>query len=108
MTSVTTKFLSWESHISILASKASHRVGILHYAKSFLGPPELLNTYKAFIRSLMEYCSPLWAGAPTSHLSQLHAVEAKTFRIIGISHGEAECLGLSLSLIAGRSVVFVF
>ena len=27
--------------------------------QSFLGPPELLTTYKAFVRSLMEYCSPL-------------------------------------------------
>ena len=63
----------------------------------FLGPPELLTTYKAFVRSLMEYCSPLRADAPASHLSQLHAVETKAFRIIGISHGEAESLSLSLS-----------
>ena len=89
--------LSWESHISNLASKASRRLGILRSAKSFLSPPELLTTYKAFVHSLMEYCSPLWAGAPASHLSQLHAVETKAFWIIGISHGEAESLGLSLS-----------
>ena len=44
----------------------------------------------------MEYCSPLWAGAPASHLSRLHAVEIKAFRIIGISRNEAESLGLSL------------
>ena len=89
--------LSWESHISNLASKAIHRLGILRYAMSFLGTPELLTMYKAFIRSLMEYCTPLWAGAPTSHRSQFHAVETKEFRIIGISHDEAESLGLSLS-----------
>ena len=45
----------------------------------------------------MEYCSPLWAGAPASHLSWLHAVETRTFRIIGISRNEAESLGLSLN-----------
>ena len=44
----------------------------------------------------MEYCSPLWAGAPTSHLSRLHAVETKAFMIIGISRDEAESFGLSL------------
>ena len=48
--------LSWESHISNLASKASRRLGILHRAKSFLGTPELLTTNKAFVRNLMEYC----------------------------------------------------
>ena len=51
--------LSWESHISNVASKANRRLGILHRAKSLLGPPELLTTYKAFILSLMEYFSPL-------------------------------------------------
>ena len=45
--------LSWESHISNLASKASRRLGILRCAKSFFGPPELLTTYKAFVHSLM-------------------------------------------------------
>ena len=45
----------------------------------------------------MEYCSPLWAGGPTSQLSRLHAVETKAFKIIGISCDKAESLGLSLS-----------
>ena len=40
-------------------------------------------------------------------LSRLHAVETKAFRIIGISRDEAESLGLSLSLTAGRSLVFL-
>ena len=46
--------LSWESHISNLASKASRGLGILRRAKYFLGPPELLTTNKAFVHSLME------------------------------------------------------
>ena len=61
--------LSWESHISKLASKASHRLGTLCCAKSFLGTPELPTTNKAFICSLMEYCFPLRAGSPASHLA---------------------------------------
>ena len=57
----------------------------------------------------MEYCSPLWAGAPASHLSWIHAVETKAFRIIGISRDEAESLGLSLShrkQVGGLSVFY--
>jgi len=80
--------LSCKIHISKLPSKASRRLDIFHCAKSFLGPPELLITCKPFGCSKMEYSSPLWAGAPTSHLFQLHAVETKAFRIIGISHRE--------------------
>ena len=55
----------------------------------------------------MEYCSPLRAGAPASHLARLHAVEIKTFRVIDISCDEAESLGRS-SFNADRSMVFVF
>ena len=51
--------------------------------------------------------SPL-VGAPASHLSRLHAVETKAFRIIGISHDEAESLGLSLSHRRQVGVLSVF
>ena len=54
--------LSWESHISNLASKSSCRLGILHCEKSFLGAPELATINKTFISSLMEYCSRLPSG----------------------------------------------
>ncbi len=84
-------------------------VGILCQAKSFLGTPELLTTYKAFICSSMEYCSPLWAGAPASHLARLHAVETKAFRIIGISRDEANSKGFSLThrrQVGGLSVFY--
>ena len=66
--------LSWASHISKLASKASHQMGILSHTKSLIGTPECISTYKAFIHSVMEYCSPIWAGSPASHLAQLDAM----------------------------------
>ena len=69
------------------------RLGLLCCANSFLGTPELLSTYKAFIHSSLDHCSPLWA---VSHLAHLDAVETKAFMIIGISHDEAESMGLSL------------
>ena len=83
-------------------------MGILHRAKFFLGTPELQFTYKAFIRSLMEYCSPLWADCPASHLAQPDAMETKVFNINGISHDEAESMGLSLHHRRQFGVFFVF
>ena len=56
--------LSWESHISNLASKVSRRLGILRRAKTFLGTPELPTTYKTFVRNLMgALLSPLDWGS---------------------------------------------
>ena len=81
--------LSLANHISKLVFKASHRRGILHHSKSFLGTRELISTDKASIRSLMEYCSPLWAGSLASHLAQIDAAETKALKIIVISCDEA-------------------
>ena len=64
--------LSWENHISKLASKASHQLSILHSVNSFLGASELLFTDRTLIRSLMECCSPFWTSSPASHLAQLN------------------------------------
>ena len=86
--------LSLANHISKLASKASHGLGILHRTNSFLGTPELLSTYKDFICILMEYCSSFWAGTPATHLAQLDAMDPKAFKSIGISCDEAEATGL--------------
>ena len=58
----------------------------------------------------MEYCSPLLAGSPASHPAQLDAVETKAFNITGISHAEAESMGLSLSHhreVSGLSVFYL-
>ena len=94
--------LSVANNILKLASKASCRMDIFHHTKSFLGTPELLSIYKAFISNLVEdtstfiSSSPLWAGSPASHLAQLDAVETKAIKIIGISYDEAESMGLSL------------
>ena len=63
----------------------------LHHAKSFLGTPELLSTYKTFIHNLIEECSPLLDGAPASHLVQLENMETKALKITGISCDEAVC-----------------
>ena len=90
------KISSLANHISKLAEKARCLLGIFHHEKSFLYTPELLSTDKAFIHSLMECSSPLWVGAPASHLVQLDAVETKAFKIIGISCDEAESMDLSL------------
>eukprot|EP00732_Lithocolla_globosa_P001712 Lithocolla_globosa_v1_NODE_918_length_3082_cov_45.234886.p2 type:complete len:153 gc:universal NODE_918_length_3082_cov_45.234886:586-128(-) len=40
--------------------------------------------YKAFIRSKMEYCSPLWIGA--SGLNQLDRLQRRCCRILGFPH----------------------
>ena len=87
---------------------SSWTLRIFHRAKSILGTPELLTTYKAFICSLREYCSPLWAGAPASHLARLHAVKTKAFRIMSGPVGSLDQILIGLhSLVPYPPVVLI-
>ena len=60
--------------------------------------------------SLMEYCSPLWADAPASHIALLDAVESNALKIIGTSRDNVKCLSLLLSprrQVGGLSVFYL-
>jgi len=90
--------LSWAYHdVKKLAFKASSILGILHRSKSFLGKTELLTVDKAFLHSLMDYCSSRWSGTPASHPSLLDSAESKALKIIGIYCDEAKAQGLLIS-----------
>ena len=89
----------------------AHLHSFPHCARSFLDQSESLTMYKGFICNLIAYCSPLCAGTPASHIGFLDAVERKVFKIIWISHNEAECLSLLLShcrQVGGLSVLYHF
>ena len=89
--------LSCTDPITKLASKSSHRVGMLHLSKSFLENSELLAFYKACVLNLMKCCSSLSAGTPASHLFLWASVESQALHTFEISCDEAEAQGLLLS-----------
>jgi len=75
--------LSWSVHIRKTAAHASRAVALLRRAKPFLSRATLCTIYKTFVRSRMEYCSPLWMGAPASALRLLDRVQARAVKIMG-------------------------
>ena len=53
--------LKWDLHINEVVAKASKRQHILRVLKRGGVPPaDLLNVYFALIRSVLEYCCPVW------------------------------------------------
>ena len=66
---------------------------IMYRSKAFLSCTKLV---KAFIWNSMEYCSPLWAGAHTSHLLLLGWSKTRSFCTIGISWYEMDSQRISL------------
>ena len=76
--------LKWDLHISEMVTKASKRLHILRVLKrSGVSPFHLLRVHFALIRSLLEYCCPVWHSSLTINLSdKIERVQKRTMRII--------------------------
>ena len=71
--------LTFESHVLGVVSQVSQRIGILRILNGvYADTSVLLRCCYAFILPILEYCSPVWGSAASSHLRlldrQIHAV----------------------------------
>ena len=57
--------LDWGSYIISIAKTASKKIGALICCMKFVSSEIALYLYKSTIRSCMEYCCHVWAGAPS-------------------------------------------
>ena len=60
--------LNWGCYIISIAKTACKKNGALIHSMKFLSPEVVLYLYKSIIRSCMEYCCHIWAGAPSCYL----------------------------------------
>ena len=63
--------LDWGSYITSIAKTDSQKIGALIRSIKFLSPEVALYLYKSIIRSCMECCCHVWAGAPRCYLELL-------------------------------------
>ena len=87
------------SYIISVAKIASKKIGALIRSMKFLSPEVALYLYKSTIRSCMEYCCYVWAGAPSSYLKLLDKIQKQICRSVGPS------LAASLEPLADRRSV---
>jgi len=78
-----TKTLDWTFHVDKIAKNAGQRLGILRKAKTVLPSSVLSTLYKTKMRSVMEYCGPIWQGASKTVLEKLNSVQNKACKFIG-------------------------
>ena len=88
--------LDWGSYIVSIAKTASKKIGVLIRSMKFLSPEVALYLYKSTIRSCMEYCWHVWAGAPSCYLELLDKLQKWICRTVGPS------LATSLEYLAHR------
>ena len=77
--------LDWGSYIICIAKTASKKIGALIRSMKFLSPEVALYLCKSIVRSCMEYCCHVWAGAPSCYLELLDKLQKRICRIVGPS-----------------------
>ena len=77
--------LDWGSYIISIAKTTSKKIGAIIRSMKFLSPEVALYLYKSTIRSFMEYCCHMWAGAPSCYLDLLDKKQKQICRIGGPS-----------------------
>jgi len=89
--------LTWNDHVSYMLSRVTPRLYYLKQLKrAGLGISDLLEYYKAVVRSVVEYASPVWNSGLTQEQSEdLERVQERALKIIfpGASYNLACQLG---------------
>ena len=96
--------LTFEKQVRANAASASMRVGILRKTMSvFRDVAVVAKCFWVFILPVLEYCSPVWMSAATSHLSLLDRVVSQVSRLSG---GSVSCDLWHRRKVASLSVFF--
>ena len=97
---VTTNF-SWFNTIKSISAKAHSLLGMIKRSISFDAPSTVkLQLYLSHVRSILEYCSPLWSPANVSDILRLERVQRHATKYIlndytALSYTE-RCVKLSI------------
>ena len=75
----------WGSYIVSIAKTASKKIGALIRSMKFLSPEVTLYLYKSTNLPCMEYCSHIWAGAPSCSLELLDKLQKRICWTVGPS-----------------------
>ena len=74
--------LTWDDHITAACRKASQRLHILRTIRPHVDSIELHQIYCALIRTIFEYCSPVFVKLPEKLNKKIRRVEKRAHRLI--------------------------
>ncbi len=84
--------LSWNIHVDMVLKKANSRLYALRLLKrAGLPAADIVQIYVSFIRSRIEYASPVWSSLPNSLIDLLESVQKRALKIAypGLTYEEA-------------------
>ena len=81
--------LTWKPHISLLASKLSKSIGIIHKSSFFLSTQSLRTLYNSTILPYLYYCNLAWGGTYKANLQRIVILQKRALRIVNNSTYDA-------------------
>ena len=81
--------LTWKRHISLLASKLSKSIGIIHKSRFFLSTQSLRTLYNSMILPYLYYCNLAWGGTYKANLQRIVILQKRALRIVNNSTYDA-------------------
>ncbi len=83
---------SWSTHVTNITKIVSRRLFAIRTLKPFLTKNKLKTVFYSLIRSLMEYCAPVFAGINVTNSKRLDKLQQRFHRILCGSECELNCL----------------
>lgn len=77
-----TNDLTWNSHIEKICRKASHKLWFLKRNLKYATPDTKLAAYKACVRPILEYASPVWDPFTATNIDKLETIQKRALRFI--------------------------
>ena len=77
--------LSWNNHVSYIASRVYPKLKLLNRISSFLGPTILLKIYKMTILPILDYGCIVWGLCSKKNSNFLERLQNKAMRIMNES-----------------------
>ena len=89
---------NWSLHTDRVVRSASRHLFLVRYLKPVLNTDVLMNVFNCMIRSILEYCSPLFIGISEKNSGKLESVQRRFHKILCGS----ECKHHTLNLLSNR------
>ena len=74
--------LTWGDHIETVVKRAGKRLYILRTVKPYVSTHELHQVYIALIRSLCDYCCPVFVNLPQTLVKRIQKIEKRAHKIV--------------------------
>ena len=76
-------YLSWSKNIKSISAKVNSLLGMIRHSISFDAPsPVKFQLYVSHVRSILEYCSPLWSPVNVKDILLLERVQRHATKYI--------------------------